>query len=564
MKTLSLYIPIIIIVGCAKEKEQEPKLFDHTYRDQAYVYLSENKADSAFFYFNLAENQYQDSKDSLNAANCLIQMAIILSNQGDYFGSQETSLQATAFLNESNPAHHYYLSSNFNNLGISAHRLKDYQHALKFYESAIQFSTDSASTQMYLNNKAKTLQQKKDYAAALEIYKRIVDESTESPRGYARALTNYAITKWAHEPRYDARPDLWRALHIRQREDDLWGQNSSYTHLADYYTNKQPDSALFYAHRRYAAAKKLKSGDDLVHALQKLIQLERSDSVKRYFEAYKQLNDSIQLTRSAAKNQFALIRYEVEKNKADNLRLQHENAEKAYQINRQRLLTIAISLLGLIFSVGGIYWYKKRKQRMELEAQHRLKAYQLSTSKKIHDVVANGIYRVMAELENQHTIDREGVLDRLEDMYEKSRDISYETIDLPIVQYDFHERVTQLLISFATDSTKVIIAGNDPGVWEGVPPKVKQELAHILQELMVNMRKHSQASNVAVRFERYADQLLVHYTDNGVGLPEGMAYGNGLTNTGNRIESLQGVITFDTAVEKGMKIQISFPVFLNS
>ncbi|MFC3199467.1 ATP-binding protein [Parapedobacter deserti] len=559
MKALNLSIPFILL-SCSTEIEQEPTATDHTYRDQAYSFLEKNNADSAFFYFNLAGEQYQESKDSLNAANCLIQMAIILSDKGDYFGSQETSFQANAYLDEANPDHHYYLSSNFNSLGISTQRLKDYEHALEFYETAIRFSTDSASTQLYLNNKAKTLQQKKDYAAALEIYKKIIDENTENPRAYARALTNFAVTQWAANPSYDALPDLWRSLHIRQRENDLWGQNSSYTHLADYYTNKQPDSALYYAHRRYAVARTLRSGDDLAHALQKLIQLETSDSVKHYFNTYQQLIDSIQLARSAAKNQFALIRYGVEKNKADNLKLQQENAEKVYQINRQRIITIVILLIAIIFSVGGIYSYKKRRQRIELESQNRIKAYQLRTSKKIHDVVANGIYRVMAKLENQDIIDREAMLDQLEDMYEKSRDISYETADLPNVQYNFHERLAQLLTSFATNSTKVIIAGNDPDLWDGVLPEARQELLHILQELMVNMRKHSQASHVAVRLARQDGQLLVYYTDNGVGLPEDIEYGKGLTNAGNRIKSLQGVITFNNTAKTGLKIQITLPI----
>jgi len=413
---------------------------------------------------------------------------------------------------------------------------------------------------MYLNNKAKTLQQKKDYAAALEIYRDILAKSVGSPRGYARALTNYTVTRWAENPNYDARPDLLRALHIRQRENDLWGQNSSYTHLADYYTKNHLDSALYYAHKRYAVAKTLKSSEDLVHALQKLIQLGATDSVKQYFNVYRQLNDSIQLARGAAKNQFALIRYEVEKNKAENLRLQHENAQKAYQVNRQRAWTTAVIALAVILLVGGIYWYKKRKQRLELEAQNRIKAHRLKTSKKVHDVVANGLYRVMAEVENKNDINRNRLLDQLEEIYEKSRDISYET-EVPLQrQIEYHRRITDLLTSFATNSTKVIIAGNDPEVWEDVSSQARQELAHILQELMVNMRKHSQASHVAVRFDRRGSQLMVYYTDNGAGVPEGMKYGNGLTNTGNRIESLKGVITFDSTVQKGLKIQISFPV----
>ena len=82
---------------------------------------------------------------------------------------------------------------------------------------------------------------------------------------------------------------------------------------------------------------------------------------------------------------------------------------------------------------------------------------------------------------------------------------------------------------------------------------------HILQELMVNMKKHSHASNVAVRFEEKNNHIYIHYTDDGIGMSEGTQHNNGLRNTGNRIASINGAIIFDLKVEKGLKIQVSFP-----
>src|SRR3546814_13660000 len=68
--------------------------------------------------------------------------------------------------------------------------------------------------------------------------------------------------------------------------------------------------------------------------------------------------------------------------------------------------------------------------------------------------VCSSDLRVMAEIENQGEINREGILDRLENMYEKSRDISYET-DEPIgALQDYHERIAELLKSFATGITR--------------------------------------------------------------------------------------------------------------
>jgi hypothetical protein len=66
------------------------------------------------------------------------------------------------------------------------------------------------------------------------------------------------------------------------------------------------------------------SPDDRLLALQKLIPLTDEQNSKKYFAEYRQLSDSIQTVGNNAKNQFALIRYETERHKADNFLLQRK------------------------------------------------------------------------------------------------------------------------------------------------------------------------------------------------------------------------------------------------
>jgi signal transduction histidine kinase len=209
---------------------------------------------------------------------------------------------------------------------------------------------------------------------------------------------------------------------------------------------------------------------------------------------------------------------------------------------------------------GFIFWYRKRKQRLELEAQNAIKANQLRLSKRVHDVVANGLYRMMSEIENGGDVDKAHLLDKIEDMYERSRDLSYEKSEFETG--DYQETVARLVATFANETTKVLLQGNSKDLWQNTSENTRQEVGHILQELMVNMRKHSKANNVLVKFGHQDNRISITYSDDGVGFPEDFKDGNGLQNTGNRIKGMQGTITFDKNPGKGIRITISFPEYL--
>ncbi|MDF2517912.1 MAG: histidine kinase [Sphingobacterium sp.] len=559
MRPFQIFL-LIVLFSCSKKQVKESSVFKNPYYDEAYNFLDKGIYDSAFFYFNKAKDVFVDVNDSLNIANCFIVMAIIEKDQGDNFGAQESSLKAMDYLNEKNQKHHIYLGANYNSLATATYNLKEYQKAIGFYEKALEFSTDTTTILAIKNNLALTYQYLHRYEEAFKLYRNLLRQTKNNPKEYARVISNFAKAKWLKDSLYVAAPEYLRSLQIRQRLGDLWGQNASLAHLTDYYTRNKPDSALYYAQKQYEVTKKLHNANDEIRALYRLVLLSPSEQSKHYFTRFKYLNDSIQDARAAAKNQFALIRYEVEKNKAENLRLEKENTEKQNRLIRQRAITGASIFLLLLAVGGGTLWYKRRKQRLELEAENKVKETQLHLSKKIHDVVANGIYRVMTEIEYKEDIDREGMLDKLEHMYNQSRDISHDVEQKTITEIPYNEQVAELLKSFAADHRRVFIAGNEPELWTNVSKRVKDEIKHVLQELMVNMKKHSQADQVVVRFETSGQQLKIVYKDNGIGMPQEKTQGKGLSNTVSRIESLGGEIIFVSELGKGLSVTTNIPL----
>ncbi|MFD0940255.1 ATP-binding protein [Pedobacter boryungensis] len=557
MKHLSFLLFSFLILNACSNKSNNKQDPQNLYYQKAIKYRDLGRIDSSYVYFNRAKDQYLLQKDSLGVGKCLVNMGYIAKNEGDYFAAQEISLSAISYLDETKKDQAALISSNYNTLGLAFYQLKEYNDALRFYNYALKFINVPLYKFICLNNIAKVHEEVHNYNEAIKNYHLVLKGTVNDSIEYSRALANLSFANWLRDSNYNALPGLLKSLAIRKQQKDTLGLNHSFAQLADYYTKTNPNTALNYANNMYNVAEKLNRPDDRLEALEKLVRLSSGVKTKQYFERYRTLEDSIQIDRNKSKNQFALIRYETEKQKSDNLILQKDNTEKKYQLIKQKTILI----LGLIFAfftiITSIILYNRRKQRIELETQNTIRENQLKTSKKVHDVVANGLYRIMTKLDNEQPFKDNPIVDEIEELYEKSRDISYEE---KFTEQNFHEKLSRLLISFATPNTKILIVGNEGSLWNKVSAPIKYELEHILQELMVNMKKHSSANDVLIRFEQEGNQMNISYSDNGVGMPADLHFNNGLTNTGNRINSINGVITFESNNGKGLKIKITFPL----
>ncbi len=553
MKNLYFLSFFFLISACSKNSIQEKKTSNPFY-DKAFDYKDEGKIDSSFLYFYKAKDIFLQQKDSFGAGKCLANLAIIQETKGDYYGSQEVGLNALKYFNENDSLTHNYLSINFNTLGMLSSKLKNYEKAIEFYKKAISFTNDSINKNIYINNLANNYRRNKNYNIAVEILTSLLPKAHGNYTSYSRILDNLAYSKFVLNSNYDPIPEFEDALKIRLKEKDNWGLNSSYSHLADYYTKTQPDSALLYARKMYNVSKVIESPDDQIEALQKLITLENFQNSKYYFQVYQKLNDSVQTARNKAKNQFALIRYETEKNKSDFLKAKAESTER-----QNKIIVRNIALIAAFITLVGFYIYlQKRQKRLQQEKLLEVKNTELKYSKKVHDKVANRIYQLMSQVENKEEIDKDALLFGLENAYETSRDISYDNKEINENQ-SFSEQLHKMLDSYSSDSVKVIFIGNNEKLWEGLSFQSKTEVYLVLQELMTNMKKHSQANIVSIKFSRENSNINISYTDNGIGIKQ-LSPKNGLQNMENRINSINGTIIFDTETNNLLKINISFPV----
>lgn len=248
--------------------------------------------------------------------------------------------------------------------------------------------------------------------------------------------------------------------------------------------------------------------------------------------------------------------------KAKNNALTAQDSELLLQISSDNNKLLLLSLIFTIFSSLLVYFLIKSRHKRE----RFLEGYITETriAKKVHDEIANEIYGTISYLSADTDIpeqEREKLLSRLDSIYLMTKNISRETNDID-TGYDFPEHLKMMLTSYSGTAVNVILKGLADVKWDAVDSLKKIATYRSLQELMVNMRKHSQASLVVIDFTVDRKKLEIKYTDNGIGANEEQLFSrNGLLNIENRIASVDGTIAVTTGTGKGFHITLTYPAY---
>ncbi|MPS63708.1 hypothetical protein [Chryseobacterium sp.] len=139
MKKLLFFIFLLLLFSCKKEIKET---LDNNYYKKARICRDSKHSDSAFYYYNLAKNEYLKINDSLGVGNSLVNMALIQTDKGDFYGGIESSFEANKFLRRENDSiFRNRLATNYNNIGLAFHFLKDFEKSsfftLKLYNILI-------------------------------------------------------------------------------------------------------------------------------------------------------------------------------------------------------------------------------------------------------------------------------------------------------------------------------------------------------------------------------------------------------------------------------------------
>lgn len=548
MKFIKYHFPIYFFLvitffwACQQEKATSTDMLFNSAFEKAEELDSKAQVDSAFFYYNQAKWNTKD-KNSDTFAYILLKSAMIQHHLGDYTGCEETITEALSYYNQKT-----YLAYLYNLLASTYYRLKNYPDALLYYQKAVKASTNETDKIIYQNNIGLIYLETEKYAQSITLLntlfhqENIKTNSLELARiqdnlGYAQFKLNLP----------NAFVNLSQAWQVRDSLDDNLGKIASNIHLAEYYQHKDQIKTNYFADLAYLASKKAQSPDDQLEALKWLSKQSNPLEAKQYFEQYIHLNDSLNNARSKAKNQFAKIKYDAKK----------ATQEVVKYKNQKSILIVIIGLIIIIVFLLYRLFQNKNKRKLQ-QATYKTET---RISKRIHDELANDVFNVMTFTQTQNLENpssKEALLDNLEHIYERTRDISKENSDIRTDE-NFEPDLWQLIDGYGNSKLNVIRKINEPINWQKITPEKKITLQRVIQEFLVNTKKHSQATLVVIAFSEDKKNITVTYSDNGIGIKDTQKRKSGLQNAETRILAIQGSFTFDPTIQNGCKVTVVIP-----
>lgn len=547
MKLKRLLFPIflfgMVFQSCTKDFEIEKNLskseYD-SYNEKAFNWVEKQHYDSAFYYFHKSKSVAQSSEQMVYS---LLQIAAIEQKYCDFAGSEETI--TTAYENCTNPI---YFPTIYNLLGLAFLEQYNYEEALLYFNKCYNYSLTALDKSIVKNNISYVYLEKKEFGKAIAILSKIVtnDSLQADKMQYAKALDNlgYAYFK-ANNPK--AITYLSKSLSIRTNLKNDYELIASYMHMAEYYQNSDSALALAFAQKAYQSAKNANSPDDKIEALKFMITTSEPAKAKQLALQQIALTDSIYKVRQSAKNQFIKIKYDSKKAIEEK---EHYKTQKEIAV----IILIAVVILAVVLILFVRYRNRQKLKGSVYDTETRI-------SKKIHDELANDVFHAMTFAETQdlnNPESKETLLESLDTIYSRTRNISGDNCPIDTGE-NYSKRLIDLLNNYNSDDVNVIVNGYASIDWHKLKKETKIATYRVLQEFMINMKKHSQSTLVMVSFQNFSKHIEIKYTDNGIGITNGTFQKKGLQNAENRIHAIKGTLTFDAETHKGFRITITIP-----
>lgn len=566
-----LLIAVLFVHFCQRKTITKPKL-DHTEKikrltDIADIYFETDKKDSAIYTYNKVKSLCDPKTNTTDYVYALSCIAEIYQKQSNYIASEASATEALPYLKDINNPRYSWIV--YNLLGINYTQSFDNKNAILYFKKAIHLNTSVWRKSLAINNLVAVYMEQYKYKEAaillniLASQKNISSYNAANNNDHAYIIDNLGYCYYKLNEPKRALDCYYEGLKIRLQPQNSDGLSTSYKHLSTFFQKSNRALANEYAKKAYDYASETNNNMERVRSLALLVESSEGRDLKKYLLKYIHLTDSLNLANNKIKNQFSNIKYNFNKDRAENLQLKAIKIESNLQLERQKN-RIIISYVIIAFVLGLIlFLYFHLTSKGKKEKNDAIFSSEIRISKKLHDELANDVYQTIAFAETKNLEkenNKEILLNNLDTIYFRTRNISKENSSIS-TDKNYPLAVKEMILGHKSPEINILINGFDTIRWNEIERNKKIILYRVLQELFVNMKKHSEATLASISFNIKNKNLQVIYIDNGVGIKNNtLILKNGLQNVESRIKTINGTIIFGNNSQKGFKISFTFPL----
>ena len=572
-----------------------PKGLAQSYNDLGMVYYFTAQLDSAALLFEKSLTIRKEIGDAIGMAACLNKLGAVYKLRGllaeaiDYF-SQTVSYYDSLDMQAE-------LAASYNNMGTLYYDLSDYDEALVYFQRSLGIKNQLGNTVEIAGTMSNI--------ANVQFY---LGRYAESKTNYEKAIT---LLEAQGEKQY--LPNCYIGLaNIEEKEGQLTQALQYYQkalQLSDYALNANVFQAstryrmgyvLSQLNRPQEAERYLREAAEIAtqNGLQQM-QIEIYTVMIEFLAQQGRANEAMPLVQKTlalkdtlfSQNRNALIaemqtRFEVEEKERANRLLQAENDIQRLELaqskanSRMQRLLFGGSLLVLLLAGGFAYSRYKAHQAQKMAAleKERFRAVveaedqarkkiamdlhdglgQLLSTAKLH---AQGMDELALQGDTDTRSSYDHTLQLIDQACEEVRQVSHSMMPGALTKVGFAQALQELLQRVqATGALHVQQIGTPP---KQLPENYAIGLYRVLQELLNNVLKHAQASQLTLQFSQPNDHSLrIDMSDNGQGLQEKdwkKSKGIGWKNIQSRISLLNGQLEWHSEPGKGTTFTIRLP-----
>lgn len=531
-----------------------------TYTNIGILHWNLDNHKKAIEYYNLAEKSASIKEDSIRAIHLLnaisINKASLFLELNQFSKALNQYLKAEKILVKFNREQE--LCALYANMGDLHAKIDNYKTALFYYKKALFFDIklNNLKDMAVSNTKVGIMYQniqKNDSAfhhlsEGLKIAKKGSYKSELSFSYYA--LGNYykRVQDYKNCVKY-SKLSLQYA-NVNQDKDNII---RSHINIADAYLNSKQAN---YVDKHLKSAYELTNNTMLgfrksIYSQYTLYYYYHRKIEKANF--YKKKNDSI--TKKINKNETTKVveelktKYETQQKENQILKQQTELQENQLALkNQQQTTSLALLGVGMLLLLGGVYIQKrKRDEKLRLLNQtiQTSEEEKIRIGRELHDGVASSLLKTIHETENTT------LTHKLLNSYNEIRTLSHQLNNTPMHGEIFIERLYELLPK--NTSNKKYKLSVSPQYLELQEP-FGTHFYRIIQELITNNLKHSNASLTEIEIKLENNKLQLSYKDDGI-IEHHLKKGSGLKNIEDRVSLMKGTINFKT--ENGFETDIN-------